>query len=623
MSGNRTRKDAKAGQRLDPIREGRPARACPVEVIGVYRSRTKVKRRKAASESGKLARSSNALFPLALGEGIGDEMDTKSGDLTLGALQGSEKSVGRTTREGKPTARQRNENRAVLKSPRKLAPPRGIKPPGIGKAVPVNEQAIQLALPFDTAEVSAKAEIVAELDPSPKESESSAEPKSQDKYEYAELVTMESATRFLGLAFQNVASNKGAAGPDGRSIEEVRKHLPKLLPKLTKELLKGTYQPGNIRRVWIPKGGGGERGLGIPNVVDRVVAEAVRLLLEPLYEPTFHDQSHGFRPGRSCHTAIAQAKGIMEEGYEWVVDLDLEKFFDQVNHQRLMARLAERVKDRRLLVLIGRMLKAGVVMPDGVVVSNEEGVPQGGPLSPLLSNVVLDELDTELARRGHRFVRYADDCNIYVRSERAGIRAMASIKAFIERRLRLKVNEKKSAVARPEERHFLGFRLRRNPLDGEIEVLLSKRSRERLAVNIQELTPRGWGKSLRECIRQMNGYLVGWIGFFGICTSGEERTLQTVDSHIRRRLRAIQLKHWKTKRTIAIRLIRLGVSAKTAWRAVYKGQRSLWALSHCPAVERGLRNAYFAERGLESVWERWRLKHSNIVAPGPETLAPG
>jgi group II intron reverse transcriptase/maturase len=427
-------------------------------------------------------------------------------------------------------------------------------------------------------------------------------------------VTMESATRFLSMAFQNVASNKGAAGPDGRSIEAVRKHLPKLLPRLTKELLKGTYRPGNIRRVWIPKGGGGERGLGIPNVVDRVVAEAVRLLLEPLYEPTFHDQSHGFRPGRSCQTAIAQAKSIMEEGYEWVVDLDLEKFFDRVNHQRLMARLAERVKDRRLLVLIGRMLKVGVVMPDGV---------QGGPLSPLLSNVVLDELDSELARRGHRFVRYADDCNIYVRSERAGIRAMASIRTFIERRLRLKVNEKKSAVARPEERHFLGFRLRRDPLEGEVEVLLSKRSKERLAVRIQELTPRSWGRSLRECIRRINAYLVGWIGFFGVCTSGEEKTLQAVDSHIRRRLRAIQLKHWKTKRTTVLRLIRLGVGVKTAWRGIYNGRRSLWALSHCPAVDRGLRNAYFAERGLVSVLDRWKLRLSDIVAPGPEVGAPG
>ena len=628
LPGKRIRKETKAGQDQSRFQEGRPARACLVEVIGVQPSRTEVKRRKAISGRGELALSSNALFPLALRESIDDGMDAKSVDLTRGALPGSARAVGRTTREGKPTARQSNENRAVPKGRRKSVRVREVKPhrrtaPVLGKTVPVNEQAIQLELPFDTAEESAQVDIVADADSQPRGPATCAVPKSEDKYEYVELVTMESVTRLLAMAFQNVASNKGAAGPDGRSIEEVRKHLPRLLPKLTKELLKGTYQPGNIRRVWIPKGGGGQRGLGIPNVVDRVVAEAVRLLLEPLYEPTFHDQSHGFRPGRSCQTAIAQAKRILEEGYEWVVDLDLEKFFDRVNHQRLMARLAERVKDRRLLVLIGRMLKVGVVMPDGVVVSNEEGVPQGGPLSPLLSNVVLDELDTELARRGHRFVRYADDCNIYVRSERAGNRVMASVKEFIERRLRLNVNEKKSAVARPEERHFLGFRLRRDPLEGEIEVLLSKRSKERLAARIQELTPRNWGRSLRECIRQVNGYLVGWIGFFGICTAGEERTLHNVDAHIRRRLRAIQLKHWKTKRTIAIRLIRLGVKAKTAWCGVYSGRRSLWALSHCAAADRGLCNAYFAERGLISVQNRWRLKQADIVAPGSEIGAPG
>ena len=313
MSGKRTRKDAKVSQRPALNREGRPARACLVEVIGVHPFRTQVKRRKAFHERGELASSSNALFPLALMESSGDEMAAKSESLTLGALQGSEQSVGRTTREGKPRARQSNENRAVPKGRRKSDPTREIKPPGLGKAVPVYEQAIQLALPFDTAEDSAQAEYVAGSDSSPKESVPSAEPKSEDTYEYAALVTMESATRFLSMAFQNVASNKGAAGPDGRSIEAVRKHLPKLLPRLTKELLKGTYRPGNIRRVWIPKGGGGERGLGIPNVVDRVVAEAVRLLLEPLYEPTFHDQSHGFRPGRSCQTAIAQAKSIMED----------------------------------------------------------------------------------------------------------------------------------------------------------------------------------------------------------------------------------------------------------------------------------------------------------------------
>jgi group II intron reverse transcriptase/maturase len=393
--------------------------------------------------------------------------------------------------------------------------------------------------------------------------------------------------------------------------------------ELAAALLEGTYRPGDIRRVWIPKAGGGERGLGIPNVIDRVVQEAVRRALEPQYEPTFHPNSHGFRPNRSCHTAVRQARKYLEEGYEWVVDLDLEKFFDRVSHQRLMARLAQRVDDRRLLVLIGRMLKTKVVMPDGVKVSTEEGVPQGGPLSPLLSNIVLDELDWELARRGHRFVRYADDSNVYVRSERAGRRVMVNLTDFIERRLRLKVNVGKSAVARPGERHFLGFSLRCEPLDGEAEVLLSKRSEERLAAKVVELTPRNWGDSLKACISGVNAYLLGWLGHFGICTAGAERVMSNTDAHIRRRLRAIQLTHWKRKSTIATKLTKLGVSKRAAWRGVYRDRQSLWALSHSPAVNRGLRNAYFAERGLVSLAEQWAARLQPIAAPAQLKLALG
>jgi group II intron reverse transcriptase/maturase len=403
----------------------------------------------------------------------------------------------------------------------------------------------------------------------------------------------------------------------------VREHLEELEPELVDALESGTYQPGDIRRVWIPKPGGGQRGLGVPDVVDRTVQEAVRRVLEPLYEPTFHESSHGFRPGRSCHTAIAEARQHVTDGYEWTVDLDLEKFFDQVNHQRLMARLGRRVSDRRLLKLIGRMLKAKVVMPDGVVVSTDEGVPQGGPLSPLLSNIVLDELDRELARRGHRFVRYADDCNVYVRSERAGQRVMASLNRFIEKRLRLRVNQSKSAVARTEERHFVGFILKRRPMDGEVEVLLSKRSSKRFGEKIRELTPRYWGNTLDGCILRVNEYVVGWIGFFGICTAGAERMFAILDAHIRRRLRAIQLRHWKRRRTIARRLIRLGVPRKTVWRRVYGARKSLWALSHDPAVDLGLRNAYFAERGLESILGRWRARAEQLVAPEQLALTLG
>jgi RNA-directed DNA polymerase len=522
-------------------------------------------------------------------------------------------------------ARQKSEDRTVPPGRRKSVSTQALERAGGGRAVPVDKRRRQLELFSGTAEVGAAsaAQVDGGAGAGVPVAAPTAKPKPEAKRGKVASATMEEVTARLRTAFQKVASNKGAAGPDGKSITEMRQQLDERLPQLSRQLLDGSYRPGAIRRVWIPKSGGGQRGLGIPDVVDRMVQEAVRAVLEPQYEPRFHDGSHGFRPGRSCHTAIGRARQYVDEGYEWVVDIDLEKFFDTVNHQRLMARLAERVRDRRLLVLIGGMLKARVVLPDGVVVSTEEGVPQGGPLSPLLSNVVLDELDRELARRGHRFVRYADDCNIYVRSERAGQRVMASIVGYIEGRLRLKVNRGKSAVARPWERHFVGFRLERKPEDGEVEVLLSKRSKERIDQRIRELTPRTWGRSLSDCITGLNRYLIGWLDYFGVCTTGVVYTLQGLDAHIRRRLRAIKLKQWKRKRSRARRMIRLGARPQTAWGSVYGGSKSLWALSHSPAVERGLRNAYFAEQGLVSLAGRWRQVHERIVAPGQLRLALG
>ncbi len=307
----------------------------------------------------------------------------------------------------------------------------------------------------------------------------------------------------------------------------------------------------------------------------------------------------------------------MRTGNEWVVDFDLEKFFDRVHHQRLLARLGVRVRDERVLTLIRRMLKAKVVMPDGVVVATEEGTPQGGPLSPLLSNVVLDELDRELEERGHRFVRYADDCNIYVRSERAGLRVMASVTRFLEGRMRLTVNRDKSAVA-CGGRHFLGFGLRVNSQSRDAEVFLSKRSRERIDAKIRQLAPRSWGQSVDDCIQRLNRYLNGWIGFFHVCTSGA--TFESLDGHIRRRLRALLLKQWKRKGTIAKRLMQLGATPNDAWLCVRKGNRSWWALSHTPAVDNALDRRYFRQL-LVSLQQRWKEPRKKARAAGSRPSA--
>lgn len=510
---------------------------------------------------------------------------------------------------------QESEDRVVPEGRRKPSPTCGIESRGGGKAVPVEEVDQRQLLLFATAEcprVARGADSAKAVDRST--ARAHKVPKAKRKPLQASPATMNEVIECLDAALDAVEANDGAPGPDRQSVELVRKHWATIRRELVAALTLGTFQPGDIRRVWIPKSSGGQRGLGIPNVVDRVVQEAVRLLLEPLYEPTFHPSSHGFRPNRSCHTAIAEATSYIREGYVIVVDIDLKNFFDRVHHQRLMSRLAARVHDKPLLTLIGRMLRAKVVMPDGVRVATVEGVPQGGPLSPLLSNIVLSELDTELTRRGLRFVRYADDANIYVRSERAGQRVMASITRFLETRLRLEVNAEKSAVSRPESRHFLGFRLlpRKEAAPG---ILLSERSEKRLRERIRELTPRTRGESLRAIIARVNQYLVGWSGFFGICTAEIERVLDGADAHIRRRLRAIVLRHWKTKRTIARRLIRLGIRRQTAWRRVYGGRKSLWVLSHDPAVDRALRNAYFAERGLVSLLDRFGRTWADTVAP--------
>jgi group II intron reverse transcriptase/maturase len=407
----------------------------------------------------------------------------------------------------------------------------------------------------------------------------------------------------LLAALDRVVQNKGAPGTDRQSVEEVLLHKDGLLPKLQAELLSGNYQPGDVRRVWIPKPGGGQRGLGIPNVVDRWVQQAVLQVLEPIFEPTFHDSSHGFRRSKSAHTAIAEAQSYVADGRTTVVDIDLAKFFDRVNHQRLLSRMGQRITDPRVLKLVERMLKAKVVLPDGTRVSSEEGTPQGGPLSPLLSNIVLDELDRELDRRGHRFVRYADDCNIYVRSVRAGQRVMDSIRRFLEQRLRLQINEEKSQVAAPDEIHFLGFRLQRGT-DGVTRVDLSKRSQQRIADRIVELTPRNWGGALEDCMGRTNSYLRGWIGFFRICTKQVTSRLHAYDAHIRRRLRAIIVKQRKRALYLYRHLCHRKVREQTAAKAAFC-QRGPWYISATGGMHSGYRNAWFAERlvSLEELWK--------------------
>jgi RNA-directed DNA polymerase len=524
-------------------------------------------------------------------------------------MKGREKSDGRTVPEGR---------RKAAPTPHRA---------GGGKATTASEQTSQLSLLPETAD-SPRGAVPGTGMGQPRNPAQYAVPKSGSaSCEDSSVMTMEEVASHENLmrAFEQVERNDGAPGPDRQSVREMREQIEDVLPALSRSLLDGSYYPGMIRRVWIPKAGGGQRGLGIPNVIDRIVQQAVHQVLGPRYEPTFHESSHGFRPGRSCHTAIAEAQKHLAEGYDWCVDLDLDKFFDRVHHDRLMARLAQRITDRRLLRLIRQLLEAKVVMPDGVVVSTEEGTPQGGPLSPLLSNIVLDELDRELARRGHRFVRYADDCNIYVRSERAGHRVMASVVQFIERQLRLEINQTKSAVARPDERHLVGFRLCRDWESGEVEVLLSSRSKERLAQKIRELTPRTWGQSVSRCIDRINAYLRGWVGFFGVCSPVKEviRVLQSTDAHIRRRLRALRLRQWKRKRFMVRHLIRLGIKPGTAWKVIYAGRRSLWALSHCNPVDRALGKKFFVELGLVSVEALYRGQPRFVIAPEQLVLPLG
>jgi RNA-directed DNA polymerase len=407
------------------------------------------------------------------------------------------------------------------------------------------------------------------------------------------------ATANMRRALKRVVANKGSPGVDGMTIAELPAYLRKEWPRLRQELLAGRYQPQPVRRVEIPKPDGGTRQLGIPAVVDRLIQQAILQVLDPLYDPSFSPHSYGFRPGRSAHQALEQAREYVAGGNGWVVDLDLEKFFDRVNHDILMGRLAKRIDDKRLLRVIRRYLEAGVLL-NGVVIERAEGTPQGGPLSPLLANILLDELDRELERRGHRFCRYADDCNIYVRSQRAGERVMASVTRFLEQKLRLTVNRTKSAVARPAERKFLGYRI----LGGQdARLSIAPRSRQRAKDAIRRITKRNRGVSLRRVLSELATFTDGWVAYFWRARTPS--VFRQLDGWTRRRLRCYQWKLWKTPRHRAEQLRRAGIGPWLAWGVAYDGP-GLWRVAGSPAMSQALPNATLAQLGYHSLYERYQ-----------------
>ena len=394
-------------------------------------------------------------------------------------------------------------------------------------------------------------------------------------------------------ALKRVRSNGGSAGIDGMTVGELTGYLKDHWLAIKEELLSGTYKPKPVRRVEIPKPDGGKRKLGIPTVLDRFIQQAVMQVLQRQWDPTFSNSSYGFRPKRSAHQAIEAAQKHIRGGHRFVVDMDLEKFFDRVNHDRLMGALAKRIRDKRVLTLIRAFLKAGV-MENGLVSGAEEGTPQGGPLSPLLSNIVLDELDRELKRRGHRFVRYADDCNIYVRSKEAGNRVMASISKFITEKLKLKVNAAKSAVAQPWERKFLGFSFYMRHF-GETKRRIAPKAIERFKERIRGMTQRTRGVGLERMIKELSTYMKGWRGYFGFCQT--RNVLELLDGWIRRRLRSYLWSQWKNGRRRVDELVKLGLGKSHA-KKIASSPYGPWRLSSTPPLHHALSNEYFDSLGL-------------------------
>ncbi len=403
----------------------------------------------------------------------------------------------------------------------------------------------------------------------------------------------------LKAAYKRVVRNGGAGGVDGRSVDDLEEQIHTDWPRIREQLLSGTYVPSPVRKVEIPKPGGGVRVLGIPTVMDRMIQQALHQILTPVFDPTFSEDSYGFRPGRSAHQAVLRGREHIEAGHRWVVDLDLEAFFDTVHHDVLMARVARRVKDKRVLHLIGRYLRAGM-MDGGLMSPRTEGTPQGGPLSPLLSNILLDELDKELERRGHRFVRYADDFRVYVKSKAAGERVMASLERFLEKRLRLKVNRKKSAVGRPWKRKFLGYR---TTTDKKPRLKPDPKSVKRLKSKLKALFRRGRGWSLAHTVEELNPILRGWVNYYRL--ADVKGVFEALDQWIRRRLRLLLWRQWKRPRTRFKKLRKQGLDCDRAKRSAYNGFGPWWnaGASH---MNQAVPTSTFNQKGLVSLLHQHR-----------------
>jgi len=401
----------------------------------------------------------------------------------------------------------------------------------------------------------------------------------------------------LKRAIEQVERNKGSAGVDNMQVKELRPYLKENWDRIKQELLDGTYEPSPVRRVSIPKQDGGVRELGIPTVLDRFIQQAIQQVLTTIFEPIFSSNSYGFRPGKSARQAVRKAQSYIQSGKKIVVDIDLEKFFDQVNHDPLMTKVAKHVSDKRIHKIIRKYLQSGVML-HGCCVATEKGTPQGGPISPLLSNIILNDLDSELTQRGHLFVRYADDCNIYVSSERAGQRVYASVTSFIERRLKLKVNVQKSAVDRPARRKFLGFSFTSCQ---KVKLRIASKAIIAFKNKIRSLTNRSWSISVIERVKKLNEYLLGWGGYF--CIIQVKSILQKLDEWIRRRLRMCLLKQWKRCKTKFANLVARGITEEQAAYIAYS-RKKYWRLSKTPQINKVFDLAYWREQGLINLIDR-------------------